>query len=303
MAKLNEMQTAVQQKQLSPVGRLQSLLNRVDIKEKFNSMMGKKAPGFLSSIMSVYNATPQLQACDPMSIISSAAIAATLELPINKNLGYAAIVPYGSEAQFQMQYKGYIQLALRSGQYKTINTSEIYEDEIKFWNPITGEIEFTPPESWKQRYESKENKIVGYVAFFKLLNGFEKYVYMTVGQITAHAVKYSKSYNNPKSMWQKDPHAMRLKTPLKILLNKWGLLSIEMQKALEFDEAVVRETPDGFQAKYVDGVIAGEVVDMPNDAQEPVEPEGVKMETVKTDTAKASLETPANGDLPGIAKK
>jgi recombination protein RecT len=227
-------------------------------------MLGKKAAGFLSSIMSIYNATPQLQACDPMTIISAAAIAATLDLPINKNLGYAAIVPYKSEAQFQMQYKGYVQLALRSGEYKTMNTSEIFEDEIKFWNPITGEIEFNPIDTWKQRYESKAEKIIGYVAFFKLKNGFEKYVYMTVGQIDAHSKKYSKSYNNPLSLHQKDPHVMRLKTPLKILLSKWGLLSIEMQKALEFDQAVVRETSEGFKPDYVDA-------DQINDAIEPID--------------------------------
>jgi recombination protein RecT len=218
---------------------VKEMLERVDIKKRFTEMLGTKSGGFMSSIISLVSNDKNLATCDPTTVISAAAMAATLDLPINKNLGFAWVIPYKGRAEFQMGYKGFIQLAIRTGQYKTMNSSEIYSDEIKHWNPITGEIVFTDVSTWKLRYEGNQKNIVGYVAFFKLVNGFEKYLYMTTSQIAAHGKRYAQSFDNPKGKWVLDPHAMSLKTPLKLLLSKYGVLSIEMQRAIAADQGTI----------------------------------------------------------------
>lgn len=258
--------------QLMQGERLNQLLEKIDIRKKFEDMLGARAAGFLSSIQSAVSTNPALKVCNPMSVISSAAIAATLDLPINASLGFAALVPYRNKegeqiAQFQMMAKGFIQLAIRTGQYETMNVSEVYEDEIDVWNPITGEIKFTPIEEWKFRDDGKLEKIVGYVAFFKLVNGFRKYLYMTTKQVDAHGKKYSKAYNMNFSLWQKDPHVMRLKTVIKLLLSKYGLMSIEMQKAVEFDQGVAKNLPnksEAIEVTYPDAPVDGEPAEDPN---------------------------------------
>ena len=148
-------------------------------------------------------------------------MAASLDLPINQNLGFAYIIPYKDEAQFQMGYKGYIQLAMRTGQYQTINAAEVYEGEIVKQNRFTGEYEFG---------EKTSDKIIGYIAYFKLVNGFEKYLYMSIEEMQAHAKKFSKNYKGGTDKWGlTDFHSMAIKTVLKRLISKYGILSIEMQ--------------------------------------------------------------------------
>lgn len=149
---------------------LKSMLSNDSVKARFKEILGAKAPGFISSILSVANSNTLLQRAEPQSVMNAAVIAATLDLPINPNLGFAYIIPYGNSAQFQLGYKGIIQLAMRSGQYKTINVNEVYEGEIKDVNRFTGNYEFG---------ERSSDKVVGYMAYFKLTNGFEKYLYMT----------------------------------------------------------------------------------------------------------------------------
>lgn len=249
---------------------LKSMLQDVSVKKRFEEILGKKAPGFISSMLSVTNGNTQLKAADPMTIISAGAIAAALDLPVDPNLGFAYIVPYSGKAQFQMGYKGYIQLAMRTGQYRTINACEVYDGEILKINRFTGEIEFG---------EKTSEKIVGYLAFFRLLNGFEKYLYMTVEEITAHAQKYSKSYNSSNSRWKQDFHSMAIKTVIKRLLSKYGILSIEMQTGLVADQAVIRKDEDGNDAfDYPDGMTIDaevHVYDTPDDeAGEPAEEKG-----------------------------
>jgi len=280
MAKINEMQTAVQQKQLTPVARLQQILSRVDIQEKFKTMLKERSAGFVSSIMSVYNASPQLQSCDPMSIVQAAAIAATLDLPINPALGCAAIVPYGSVATFQIMWRGFVQLAQRTGQYKTMERAVIYEGELIDYNKITGETRI-------DETKKKSNKVIGYVFYFRLTSGFEKYVYMTVEQATAHGKKFSKSFGRSSSPWTTNFDAMALKTVVKMGLGQWGPMSVDyqIQKALQFDQAAIKGTLDDPEAEYVDAaVVPNGAADMAGDAQEPVD-----MQTVKTDTARDSL--------------
>lgn len=235
------------------VTTVKELLQKNNIKARFNEILGKKSAGFISSVINVSN-LPQLKDCESQSVLNSAVVAATLDLPIDPNLGFAYIVPYndknqGKIAQFQMGYKGFIQLAMRTGQYKTINAGAIYEGEISRVNRLTGEVELT--DNGNINYEN----IVGYFGYFKLLNGFEKMLYMTKEEIEAHAKKYSQSYKSNKewvvknSLWSTDFDTMAQKTVLKRLLSKYGILSIEMQKALSTDQSVVDENGN---ATYVD---------------------------------------------------
>lgn len=269
MATAKDVQQALQSApaQQPVVNTVESLLKSPNIRSRFEEMLKDKAPGFISSIISAVTTNGNLKACHPMSVIASAAIAASLDLPINSNLGYAHIVPYSGRAQFQMGWRGYVQLAMRSREYKNLHATEVYDDELKFWNALTGEFEFTEPSTWKQRNEGQREKIVGYMAFFKLLNGFEKYVYMTKAQAAAHGKRYSKSYTS--GPWKTDFDSMALKTVTKSLLGKWGILSIDMQKAIESDQAVVN--PDN-SLEYADAPTlefeASTVEALPETAQE-----------------------------------
>lgn len=211
---------------------MKSLLSSPAVLKRFEEVLGKRATQFTASILSLYNSEKMLQKAEPMSVISSAMIAATLDLPVDKNLGYAWIVPYGGKAQFQLGYKGYIQLALRSAQYRHINVTAICEGELINWNPLTEEIEID--------FEARESDaVIGYAAYFELLNGFRKTIYWTKEQVEKHRKKFSKSDFG----WKNDWDAMAMKTVLKALLSKWGILSVEMQKAVieEDDERELRD--------------------------------------------------------------
>lgn len=229
-----------------PSEKVKSLLASPAIKARFEEVLGKRAPAFISSIISAVSTNKMLSECDPKSIIGSAAVAAAMDLPISPGLGMAHIVPYntkedGKVAQFQIGWKGFVQLAMRSAQYKTINATPVLEGQIKALNQFTGEIEFN------QRATS--NKQIGYLLYFKLLNGYEKYFYMSREACDAHGKRYSKSYKKGYGLWVDDFEAMALKTVVKMGLSKYGLLSVEMQRAVETDQAVLSE--DG-EIKYVD---------------------------------------------------
>jgi len=245
MANVNQGLTKQNSNIPAPAMTVKNLLSNINYKKRFEELLGKKAAGFISSIVNISN-TPALKDCEPKSIISAAVVAASLDLPIDPNLGLAYIVPYndknrGKIAQFQLGYKSFIQLSMRSSQYKTISSSEVYEGEIKKYNRITGDIEFN-----EDFVVQADSKVAGYIAYFRLLNGFEKYLYMTVEQLQAHGKKYSQSYKSNKdwvrnsSLWVTNFHSMATKTVLKLLLSKFGILSIEMQKALEADQAIIK---------------------------------------------------------------
>lgn len=219
----------------APEGRVSTLLQTDAIRQRFVAVLGKRANSFMSSIVSAVNSNAQLLKCEPMSIISAAAIAAAMDLPINPSLGFAYIVPYGDKAQFQVGWKGFVQLAMRSGQYKTINLAKVYDGQVRKHNEFTGEMEFDTS------IEPKGNP-VGYVLYFKLLNGFEKYFYMTAKACHEHGKRYSKSYAKNFGQWVDDFDGMSLKTVCKMGLSKYGVLSIDMQKALETDQAEVAES-------------------------------------------------------------
>lgn len=234
MANINTVKSALAKKKEGGVGSagssIKSLMDSPVVKKRFEEVLGKKSPQFMSSIVNLVNGDTNLKKVDQMSVVASAMVAATLDLPIDKNLGYAWVVPYGDKAQFQIGYKGYVQLALRTGQYKSINVVEIHEGELISWNPLTEALDVD--------FEKKESDaIIGYAGYFELINGFKKTVYWTKAQIEAHKRKFSKSGFG----WQKDYDAMAKKTVLKNMLNKWGILSIEMQQAVKTDSSVVKE--------------------------------------------------------------
>lgn len=219
---------------------LKGLLNSPAVQKKFQDVLGEKSQGFTSSVLSLVNNDSYLAQSDPMSIMTSAMIAATLDLPLDKNLGYAYIIPFKDykdgnkqKGQFILGYKGYIQLAQRSGQYESLNAIAVYEGELKSWNRLTEKIEFDP--------EGKTSDVViGYVGYFRLLNGFEKTTYWTKQEVEAHRIRNNKSRNKTElsGVWKSDYDAMAVKTVLRNLLSKWGILSIDMQTAVKSDETV-----------------------------------------------------------------
>ena len=230
---------------------VQNLFAKEDVRARFTEMLGKKAQGFITSVLQITNSNELLKNADPLSIYNAAATAATLDLPLNNNLGFAYIIPYKQKkdgnlvdvAQFQLGYKGFIQLAQRSGQFQTISASPIYEGQLVEQNPLTGFVfDFTKKTS---------DKVIGYASYFKLINGFEKTLFMSVEEMNKHGVRFSKTFAKGFGLWKDDFDSMALKTVLKLLLSKFAPLSIEMQRAVISDQAIINdvETQD---VTYVD---------------------------------------------------
>ena len=170
----------------------QSLGNFLNKSDAFlEKTLGKRKSEFVSNLLALSDADKGLAQCDPSELMKCAMNATALNLPLNKNLGYAYVIPYNGKPQFQMGYKGFIQLAVRSGQYKTINTCEVRDGEIKR-NKFTGHIEFLG--------ENPEGEVIGYLAYIELLNGFQQSLYMTVQEVQQHAKTFSKSFNSTTSI-------------------------------------------------------------------------------------------------------
>lgn len=207
---------------------LQQILDSESVRKRFVDVLGDAAAPFISSVLTTVNSNEALKRCSTSSILSAAATAAALRLPVSPALGFAYIIPYNQHATFQIGYKGIIQLALRSGQYRIINASAVREGQIRDIDFITGEI---------IRGEMISTKIIGYIAYFELINGFSKSLYMTVDEIEQHAATYSKSYAYDKkfgkhtSLWSTSFDAMAKKTVMKMLLSKYGIMSIEPASA------------------------------------------------------------------------
>lgn len=235
----------LQQKNITVKGIFASELTQ----KKFREMLGQKAQGFITSLLQIAS-TGDLALAEPWSVYYAACSAATMDLPINQNLGFAWIIGYKKGydgpvmAQFQMGYKGYNQLALRTGQYARLNNLPVYGNQFKSWNEMSEELvaDFSV---------EGVGEPVGYLAYFKLINGFEKTVYWSRDKVVKHAKKYSKSFDNPKGKWRTDFDAMALKTVLKHALSRWGILSIEMQRAILVDQAVILDE-EGTTVDFVD---------------------------------------------------
>lgn len=238
---------------------VKGMLETPAFKKKFEEMLGKKAAGFISSIIAVTNSSNYLMKADPATVIGAAAQAAMLDLPINQSLGFAYIVPYKGAAQFQLGYKGYIQLAQRSGQYADIGAKTVYEGELEYENRLLDKFRFG---------ERTSDKVIGYLAYFRLTNGFEKMLYMTIDEAQAHAKKYSQNYKGGTDKWGlADFNVMAEKTVLKRLLSKYGPLSIEsiqMSQALANDGGVISMNNDGdFDVNF-----SGETIDAETETEE-----------------------------------
>lgn len=279
--------------QVAAPANIKQYVSDAKIRQKFEEILGKKTQGFLASVMQVAN-QGYLKKAEPATVINAAMMAATLDLPINNNLGFAYIVPfntkrknpntnkfeYVTEAQFQLGYKGFIQLAQRSGQFSRIAATPVYPGQLVSANPLLGyEFDWTIPNS---------GEAIGYVAFFKLLNGFTAELYMSKADVLKHAGKYSQTYKSAEekkskgewgsSVWHDQFESMALKTVTKLLLSKQAPLSIEMQTAQLADQAIVRdvETNDFDYIDHNESVGAIETKMTVPDAEFPVLLEQIK---------------------------
>tara|TARA_R110000744_G_scaffold229881_6_gene348036 strand:+ start:5251 stop:6159 length:909 start_codon:yes stop_codon:yes gene_type:complete len=222
---------------------VKSLLESENVKNRIEEILGKNAATFATSVIQIQQSNKMLVNADPQSIIGAALTSATLNLPLNNSLGYAYLIPFNErqkdgsfmiKAQFQIGYKGFHQLAMRSGQFKTIHATDVKEGEIESRDRLTGEMTFNFIENDDVR---EKTKTIGYISYFRLLNGFEAYHYMSSSEIEKHAKKFSQTYKKGYGLWKDDKYSMALKTVLKLLLSKKAPLSIDMQKAVETDQA------------------------------------------------------------------
>lgn len=224
------------------------LFKKDDVKKKFENLLGAKSSAFITSVLQVVQSSALLEKADPTTVYQAAATAAALNLPLNNNLGFAYIIPYAKKngetvAQFQMGYKGFIQLAMRSGEIKTIAACPICEGQLISANMLTGYVfDFN---------KKKSDKVIGYAAYFSLLSGFEKTEYMTREQVDVHAYRFSQAYKRKYGPWMDDFDAMAQKTVLKKLLSKYAPLSVDLNTAILADQAVVIDHEAG-EVQYID---------------------------------------------------
>lgn len=259
---------------------LSAYLTKDAVRDQINKVVGgKDGQRFISAIVSATNTNSMLQECTNQSILSAALLGESLKLSPSPQLGHYYLVPFndskkGKVAQFQLGYKGYIQLAIRSGQYKKLNVMAIKEGELEYFDPLNEDIKINLQiNDWDER---EKLPTIGYYAFFELVNGFRKAMYWSKAQMEGHAFKYSQGYKNDKlkgtayTFWSKDFDGMAYKTMLRQLISKWGIMSIEMQSAFEGDMAIINE--DGTKS-YVETdednvIIDAEVVDVKEEKAE-----------------------------------
>lgn len=226
----------VQKKSVNQI--MNAMLDGEGMRKRFNDLLGQRSPQFISSVVSLVNADANMQKAfyeAPMTVIQSALKAASFDLPVDQNLGYAYIVPFNNykdgvkkmEASFVLGWKGMHQLAIRTGAYKTINVVDIREGELKSYNRLTEEIKI---EFIEDEDERESRNIIGYVGYYKLVNGAEKTIYMTVKQIENHEKKFRKGQYQSKG-WRENFDAMARKTVYRRLIGKWGVMSIEYQNS------------------------------------------------------------------------
>ena len=222
------------------------MIGSKSVQERFEKMLGKESAGFLSSLLSLVNNNNLLQKANPTSVLAAAATAAALKLPINPTLGKAWIVPYKGAAQFQIGYKGIIELAMRSQQMKSIIMRPVCEGQIMNWDPFTETYE---------RGEKLSDNIVGYFARFETVNGFVKATYWTKEEVLKHAKRFSKSFNSSSSPWQSDFDAMACKTVLLSIMKTYAPMSIDMQMGLERDEKDAKIDETTGQEEFIEAEI------------------------------------------------
>lgn len=222
-------------RQPKPIDNFNRLIQSPVMQNYLTATLHDKRDSFIANVTALVGGNAQLQMCEPSAVIMTAVKATALNLPLDPNLGFAYVIPYQSQQglvpQFQLGFKGYVQLALRTGQFRTINARDVREGEIVDKDYLSGEMSF-------QEVVNRESQpIVGYVAFFELTNGFRKSFYMTRAEVEAHALRFSKSYKSKSGVWATNFDAMAVKTVLKLLLGKFAPMSIEMAEGLSADGA------------------------------------------------------------------
>ena len=243
---------------------LRELFNDPIIKTKVEQLIGKNSATFATSVMQIANSNALLRTAEPSSVFNAACMAATLNLPLQNGLGFAYIVPFKNnkerkvEAQFQIGYKGFIQLAQRSGQFKRLVALPVYKKQLIKKDFING-FEF----DWEQEPEKDENPI-GYYAYFKLVNDFSAELYMSHDDIVKHAQRYSQTFKKGFGVWHDNFEAMALKTVIKLLLSKKAPLSVEMQQAVLADQSVVKDV-ENQEFNYTDNIQNAEFVAVVDD--------------------------------------
>jgi recombination protein RecT len=270
----NQTSKAVAQQQPKPVDLLKSVINAESVQQQFQNALGKNKNEFVASLIDLYTGDSQLQKCRPQLVVAEALRAATLHLPLNKSLGFAYIIVFNNSVKdpvsgqwtkvptptFVPGYKGYIQLAMRTGQYRTINADMVYEGELRNVDKLSGTIAFDG--------EKKSDKVVGYFCYFELLNGFSKVLYMSVEDMAKYALRYSPSFKGKEKPtfealvkqaqsgqvsnevgWKGNFNDMALKTVIRRLLSKYGYLSIEMMNVIAKDDDEAMSDRNGLIAE------------------------------------------------------
>lgn len=228
------MANEIVKKQLTPLQKFNAQIRGANAQAYLTDVLGEKKEAFVTSLVSVVGNDANLQKCEPMSVIYAAMKSVPLGLPIEQNLGYAAVIPYGTNASFQIMRNGWMELAMRTGQVKFIANEVVHKGELVKKNKFTGEYVFD-----EDKKESDE--IIGYMAYIKLTNGFEKTVYWTVEECKAHALRYSQTYKKGYGVWKDNFDAMALKTVLKHLIVKYCPKSAELQAAIRDDQSVTNK--------------------------------------------------------------
>jgi len=264
------MANEIVQKQMTPMQKFNASIRGTNSQAYLTDVLGEKKDAFVTSLVSVVANDTNLQKCNPMSIIYAAMKSVPLGLPIESNLGFAAVIPYGDNASFQIMRNGWMDLLMRTGQVKFIANEIVYDGQLVKKNKFTGEYVFDED-------AKKSDEIIGYMAYVKLVNGFEKTVYWTVEEVKAHALRYSQTYRKGFGVWKDSFDSMALKTVLKNLIVKYCPKSAELQSAISADQSVTNKDN---VSTYAD-----------NDPDEQVQPEAQTASArAKADEVKAQME-------------
>ncbi len=245
------------------INLMKGIIANEAVKERVKNIVGKEAGTFLASCLDLY--TTNLTSCDPNAVFAQCLKAAALHLPVSNALGFCYVVPYKNVPTFTLGYRGLIQLAQRTGLYKYINADMVYEGEEVKTNRVTGMVEISG--------EPTSDNVIGYFAYFQLLNGFEKCVYWTKDRVYKHGKRYSKSFENPNAPWKTNFDAMALKTVIRQLISKYGVMSIEFAESITNDnedeiEAEVNEHANG-EAIRIDGSVQEETKTITAEEKQP----------------------------------
>lgn len=270
--------------------QLQLYIRSDAAQQSIEKTLGDRGQDFTSSLLSVVNNNAMLQNCEPGDVIKAALKAASMRLPIDPNLGFAYIIPYKNnkatraaghdvyDVQFQIGYKGFIQLALRSGEIAKINVRDVRDGEFKGEDFVTGDLQF---EQITDATIREKTAVTGYLAYIKLATGFEKVLHMTTAELREHARKYSQTFKAGYGKWVDDFDAMARKTVVKLLISRWAPQSTEqLQKALRIDQAALkgeddynyldnRPSDDSDGSSVHDDVIDGEAIDDAGNGTQP----------------------------------